>query len=433
MSIERRHLVPDPIAGTIELPTWLVKIKDEQAVRRMLFIKQLGLKAYVDFPGAMHTRYSHALGTMHLTGKIVDLLIQKMSAKSKQTLVECLKFNRAVLVTAGFLHDIAHGPFSHAVDFAMKKITGKSHQDLAEHIIANTLPKDFENWTDKSQVIKLIRGKHAYPFLSQIINGPIDMDKLDYLLRDAYHVGLKYSFDLDYFLDSYTILGDESHLNNCKLGLENNPQATVTAELFLVIWKSMYDLVYHAQDSRIAEKMLEKAILLNKDNDKITEMFKDTGSFLELYDDVLLSRLRASGDKSAELINGIMTNRIYTCLLSTELDQEHFQMSPNFLASLGDEKDDETSDFLSEELNRKCGQSEYQYICDIVASKAPSEIPIDMKDEDTDEYVDLRKRSRIIGAIQSLRRLKIYVNPSLSNPPSQEVINSTIKEIIEGV
>lgn len=431
MSSQRRHLVPDPIAGTIELPTWLVKIKDEPAIRRMLFIRQLGLKAYVDFPGAIHTRYSHALGTMYLARKIADLLIQKMNDRGKRTLAENLSVNRERLMAAGFLHDIAHGPFSHAVDFAMRKITGKSHQDLAEEIIVNTLPSDLENWIDKRQVIKLIQGEHDYPFLSEIINGPIDIDKLDYLLRDAHHVGLRYSFDLDYFLGSYTILGDEDYLSTCKLGLENNQQAIVTTELFLVIWRSMYDLVYHVQDSRIAEKMLEKAILLNKDNDQITGKFKDVNNFLELYDDNLLNMLIDSGGKSAELISDIKTNKLYRILIDNELDQEHFQMSPKFLASLKDEN--EISDFLSKELNREYEQSEYQYICDIITSKAPSEIQIDDIDKDTGEYVNLRKRSNIVGAIQSLRRLKIYANPTLSSIPSGEIIYNTIKDIIEGI
>jgi len=431
MSGQRRHLVPDPIAGTIELPTWLVKIKDEPAIRRMLFIRQLGLKAYVDFPGAIHTRYSHALGTMYLARKISDLLIQKMNDRGRRTLAENLSLNKERLMAAGFLHDIAHGPFSHAVDFCMKRITGKSHKELAEDIIMNMLPSDLENWIDKRQVIKLIRGEHDYPFLSQIIDGPLDIDKLDYLLRDAHHVGLKYSFDLDYFLGSYTVLGDQDFLTRCKLGLENNQQATVTTELFLVIWKSMYDLVYHVENSRIAEKMLEKAILLNKDKEQIAAKFKDVDNFLELYDDNLLNMLLASGGKSTELINAIKGNKLYRILVDVELDQEHFQMSPKFLASLKD--DDEVSDFLSKELNGIYRQSGYQFICDIVTSKAPSEIQIDDKDKDTGEYVDLRKKSNIVGAIQSLRKIKVYVDPALHNVPSTETIYNKLKDIIQGI
>ncbi|MGD0202918.1 MAG: HD domain-containing protein [Candidatus Bathyarchaeia archaeon] len=434
MSSQRVHVVPDPIAGKIELPPWLVKIKEEPAVRRMLFIRQLGLKAYIDFPGAIHTRYSHALGVMYLAKKINSLLIYKMSEKNKRVIEKNLKTNEEELIAAGFLHDIAHGPFSHAVDYAMKEISGKSHEDLAEDIILNALPSDLGNWIDKNQVIKLVQGKHDYPFLSQIISGPLDIDKLDYLLRDAYHVGLKYSFDLDYFLSSYNILGDEECLNKCKLGLEDSQQAIVTTELFLVIWKSMYDLVYHVQDSRIAEKMLEKAILLNKTDSKIIDRFKDTKKFLELNDDELLNVLTNIGGKSAELVANIKAGKVYNALFDEELDQEHFQMSPEFVQGLKKtEKSNELSDKISKQFNEQHNKTEYEYICDIITSKAPSEIQIDKQDVETGEYIELRKKSSIVGAIQSRSRIKIYSDPKIKDPVQQEIINTTLKQIIEGI
>ena len=121
---------PDPIQGTIELPQWLVNIKDERAIRRMMFIRQLGLKAYMDFPAAIHTRYSHALGTMHLAGECADLLYTKM--KNKGIVAKNLDSNKENLIAAGFFHDIGHGPFSHAVDYVMKTITNKSHEEMCE-------------------------------------------------------------------------------------------------------------------------------------------------------------------------------------------------------------------------------------------------------------------------------------------------------------
>jgi len=408
---------------------------EEPAVRRMLFIRQLGLKAYIDFPGAIHTRYSHALGAMHLAGKITDLLIQKMDEnESSSTIKESLSSSKNDLIAAGFLHDIAHGPFSHAVDFAMKEISGKSHEELAAEIILNEFPQDLANWINEQQVIKLIQGKHDYPFLSQIISGPLDIDKLDYLLRDAHHVGLKYSFDLDYFLGSYTILGDRECLNKCKLGLEDSPQAFVTTEIFLVMWKSMYDLVYFVQDSRIAEKMLEKAILLRKTDEKILGKFDNTKNFLSLNDDELLNLLTDLGGKSAELVSNIKAGKVYHVLLDSELDQAHFQMSPEFVESLKKpEKVNALSDIISQQFNEKNNKKDYTYICDIITSKAPSEIAIDNQDKETGEYVELRKKSRIVGAIQSQSRIKVYCEPKVKVNIPTEKLNTTLKEIIEGI
>ncbi len=436
MSNRRRHvIVPDPIAGKIELPNRLVKIIEEPAVRRMMFIRQLGLKAYIDFPGAIHTRYSHALGAMHLSGKITDLLIQKMDEEKNSAIIkESLVSSKNDLIAAGFLHDIAHGPFSHAVDFAMKEISGKSHEDLAEEIILNELPKDLANWVNEQQVIKLIQGKHDYPFLSQIISGPLDIDKLDYLLRDAHHVGLKYSFDLDYFLGSYTILGDRNCLNKCKLGLEDSAQARVTTEIFLVIWKSMYDLVYFVQDSRIAEKMLEKAVLLGKDEKKIAEKFNNTKSFLSLNDDELLNILTSFTGKPADLVSNIKAGKVYEVLIDSELDQTHFQMKTEFVEALKKpEKANALSDTISKQFNEKNNKKEYAYICDIITSKVPSEIAIDDQDKETGEYTELRQRSRIIGAMQSQSRIKVYCDPTIMQEAQTEKINTTLKEIIEGI
>src|SRR5215472_17090588 len=117
----RKPVTLDPIHGRIEIPDWLAKAEQIPAVRRMMSIRQLGLKAYVDFPGAIHTRYSHGLGVMHLAGKIGDLL-EKKGTDEAHSIAQNLRDNKGELMAAGFLHDIGHGPFSHAVDFCLKTI-----------------------------------------------------------------------------------------------------------------------------------------------------------------------------------------------------------------------------------------------------------------------------------------------------------------------
>src|SRR5205814_9560877 len=77
------HRIPDPIYGTIRPPPWLAAIETLTPVRRMTLIRQLGLKAYIDFPGAIHTRFSHALGVMELAGRITDLLITRLATEGK--------------------------------------------------------------------------------------------------------------------------------------------------------------------------------------------------------------------------------------------------------------------------------------------------------------------------------------------------------------
>lgn len=430
MSSSKRYLIPDPIAGMIELPTWLVKMRDEDAIRRMFFIRQLGLKAYIDYPGAIHTRYSHSLGTMHLAGKLTDLLIKKMDDKGNRVIAENLATNRDEIIAAGFLHDIAHGPFSHCVDYPLKLLNHLTHEELASKVIMEYLPDDFGNWVDRQQVIKIIKGKHDYPFISQIIDGPIDVDKLDYLLRDAHHVGLKYSFDLDHFLGSHTILGNQEELFTCKLGLENTPQSIVANEIFLVMWKGMYDLVYHIKDSRIAEKMLEKAILKNKNEEKIMESFQKIDKFIQLEDDKLLNILSGLNEETNKIIKNIKKNELYKSSLTRDLDSKIFEMSPNFLKEL--ENMNNLSENITNEINEKMGCAQYSCICDIVVSKAPKDIHLDELDNETGEYKLLRDKSNVVGALKSEKQILVYSDPTLNNISEDEIFN-VVKEVVEGI
>lgn len=428
--MSQSYYFPDPIQGTIELPPWLVSIKDTPAVRRMMFIRQLGLKAYIDFPGAIHTRYSHALGTMHLAGRMTKMLIEKMQNKGKTHIAQNLKDNLNNIMAAGFLHDIGHAPFSHAADFVLKKITGKTHEELSEVIVKDKIPSEIEDHgITKSSVIQLIKTRgHRNPFLSHIINGPLDSDKLDYLLRDAYHVGLKYSFDLDHFLRSFTVLGENSDLSTCILGLDSTKQAIVTAELFIVIWKSMYDLVYFIKNSRIAEKMLEKAFLLNDNDPSIKEMFQ-LDNFLRCNDENMLDKLENMGTEIAQLLAPENPARLYKEVLDKELTETNYKMTPNFIAKLENDPD-ELADVLSLRLAEELGQSKYSIICDIVKSKAPREIYLDNNGSSGEVY--LRNKSDIVGIMKAKNTLKVYISPIILKQVEPKDIERKLVEMIEG-
>lgn len=415
------NYVPDPIHGSIDMPSWLVKISKERSVRRMMFIRQLGLKAYVDYPGAIHTRYSHVQGVMHLSGRVVDLLYDYQQKHGNQEVAESLERNKANIMAAGFLHDIGHGPFSHVIDFVLKRYSGKSHEDMGAELIAKLDVLEKEGMSITS-IQKIITGKHDYPFISDIINGQLDVDKLDYLLRDAYHVGLKYSLDLNHFIKNYMILGvGKSPLTQCELGLKNSPQATVTADMFIVIWKSMYDLVYHVEDSRIAEKMLEKSLLIRCDDEKdYSNRFIDAEKFIEIDDEKLLDELRSGSGLSAKLANDIRENQLYGKIFDTTLSTQSYTFSEEF-ATKFQEKPDELSDEMSVSLCKSAGLEKYQLICDIIKSRSPKPIHIDSYNE-SGEPVDLKSKSGIIASIVPEFKLKIYLDNSSKKNFKEDLI-----------
>ena len=395
-----------------------------------MFIRQLGCKAYIDFPGAIHTRFSHALGTMSLASRMVDMLQKKMAGNI--AIVQNLKSNKDNIMAAGFLHDIGHGPFSHVIDFVLKRVKGQDHEELGEEIVRSAVPNEIESWgISKNTVVQLIRkAKGGYRFLSQIINGPIDADKLDYLLRDAHHVGYKYSFDLDHFLRSYTVIVEEQNIAKCALGLEPSREARGTAELFVMIWKGMYDLVYHSEKSRIAEKMLEKALLLSKDDEAIKGAF-DMTQYLELNDEKLLSRLGKVTHPDVKPLVAIEdTKRLYKLSFEKELQEPDFHMTTEFLGALTKDAD-ELSDSLSCKLNDSLSLEPYTLICDIVTSKAPEEIPLDEKDEDG-VSIQLSDRSKVVAAITPTSVLKIYVKPDRTKAFKMDALQHKLKELAEG-
>ena len=356
------------------------------------------------------------------------MLSKKMQDKGNGIIAKNLQVNENNLMAAGFLHDIGHGPFSHVLDFVMKKVNGKTHEELAENLI-NQLPSEIEDWgITKSSVIQLVKGEHANPFLGNIINGPIDVDKLDYLLRDAYHVGFRYSFDLSHFLRAYCVLGDEKEISKCILGLDSTKQAVVTAELFLVIWKSMYDLVYHAESSRVAEKMMEKAVLLCKDEDKIKNAFR-INNFVEMDDENFLSLMRTTEANNKHLLAVKDPRKLYNKVTEFVLESEgnNLEMTTEFAEMMAQDHD-ELSEKLSLKLNGHLKEEKYTFICDIVRSKSPKEIYLNGA-EDTQE-IELRTRSDLIGAIKSVNVLKVYANPKMKDLKAKA--NETMKGLIEG-
>ena len=426
------NYVPDPIHGSIEMPSWLIKISKERSVRRMMFIRQLGLKAYIDYPGAIHTRYSHVQGVMHLAGRVIDLLYDYQQKHANQDIAENLQRNKANIMAAGFLHDIGHGPFSHVIDFVLKKYSEKSHEDVGAELIGKLDILEKEGMSIKS-IQKIITGDHDYPFISNIINGQLDVDKLDYLLRDAYHVGLKYSLDLNHFIKNFMILGvGKSPLTQCELGLKDSLQATVTTDMFIVIWKSMYDLVYHVENSRIAEKMLEKSLLLRCEDDKdYRDIFSNVEKFIEIDDERLLDNLVLGSGRSAKLADGIKTNQLYEKILDTPLSLQSSQVSDDEFATKIQENPDDLSDKLSIELCKKYNLEKYQMICDIIKSRSPKPIHIDSYD-DSGEPIDLKSESEIIAAITPKLKLKIYLDSSLKKDFKQDLSNRLSKDMNAG-
>ncbi|MEM8887558.1 MAG: HD domain-containing protein [Bacteroidota bacterium] len=176
-SLKLSKIINDPVHGFIEIPRGtILSLIDTAAFQRLRRIKQLGMSSLV-YPGAQHTRFNHALGAMHLMRMALDVLKRKKVKIDKQEY-------RAALI-AILMHDIGHGPFSHALEHVI--IPGMHHEEMSLALM-NYLNKKLKG--KLSLAIEIFEGKYERHFLHQLVSSQLDMDRLDYLIRDSFFTGV---------------------------------------------------------------------------------------------------------------------------------------------------------------------------------------------------------------------------------------------------
>jgi HD superfamily phosphohydrolase len=178
LSATNKHkILNDPIYGFITIPSPLIfDLLEHSYFQRLRRISQLGL-TYLVYPGAYHTRFHHALGAMHLAMQAIYSLRQKEVAISEE--------EQEAVAAAILLHDIGHGPFSHALENEM--VPGTSHETLSEYFMAH-LNEEFQGRL--SLALQIFRDEYPRRFLHQLISSQLDVDRLDYLRRDCFYTGV---------------------------------------------------------------------------------------------------------------------------------------------------------------------------------------------------------------------------------------------------
>jgi HD superfamily phosphohydrolase len=281
-------VIRDPIHDYIELDELALALIDTPEVQRLRRIRQLGFSNLV-YPGANHTRFEHSLGTYHLAKHLVKY-------------VDELK--RDELLAASLLHDIGHGPFSHATEELIVRYTRKSHDNveglLRKGVISDVL-KDFS--LSPSNIAGHIKGE-TYP--GQIINSEIDVDRMDYLVRDAHYTGVAFG------LIDHVRLIHELGFNENKLVL--NPGGLQAAESLLVSRFLMHPTVYFHHVSRIAESMCEHAAEYMIENGLSPE------SFQRMDDVAFMNEMKNAGGYASDIAKRLDERKLYKRALYTDLD-----------------------------------------------------------------------------------------------------------------
>ena len=330
----KRKIINDPVYGFISIPDDLIyDIIEHPWFQRLRNIKQLGLTSFV-YPGANHSRFQHCLGALHLMDTALKTLKSKRVKISQQE-------EEAALI-AILLHDIGHGPFSHALEASL--ITGITHEDLSL-LLMKKLNETFEGKLDMA--IEIFTGNYKRKFFHELIAGQMDMDRLDYLRRDSFFTGvIEGSVGSDRIIRMLNVVNDS---------LVMDEKGIYSLEKFLIARRLMYWQVYMHKTVLSSESLLVKVLKRAKDlavhgidlfatpalrfflyNNIGPEEIGPAGlftpgliafNFTRLDDTDILASAKYWADHSDIILSDLSARLISRNLLSVELQNEPFSES----------------------------------------------------------------------------------------------------------
>jgi len=247
LPIKFEKLIYDCVHGYIGITEQELKIVDSIIFQRLHNVGHLGV-VYLVYPGATHTRFAHSLGTMFVMGKVAQRLAELGFINEKEE-IEKLRL-------AALLHDIGHFPFSHSLEITIEG----THEELSDHLIKKSSLKDALETYTPEEISSIITKKYIEnPIFSLLISSDLDVDRIDYLMRDAHSTGVTYGFiDTDRLIRTI-IIDSENHL-----AVEDKGRQAL--ENFLMARYHMYQTVYYHKTVVCFEIMLQKiyAILMEK-------------------------------------------------------------------------------------------------------------------------------------------------------------------------
>jgi len=292
-------IIQDPVHGSMRVDGIFLDLLQTPEIQRLYGIRQLG-PTYLVYPGANHTRFEHSLGAFH-------------TAKRMGGALDLSKEDKTLLKAAALLHDVGHGPFSHTLENIYKQIFGIDHHDMGIKVITGkydiigdgrTSVRIHEilerNGLDPKEVANLLKDSpNVKKYLGQMIHGGIDVDKIDYLLRDAHYTGAVHGvIDLSRLLEVLAIHNNELVIHR---------KGVTSIEEMLMGRNLMFLSVYLHKTVRIIEGMMGRCV---------ESVAKELGDFQGMNDSEFMGMLLAQKGYSGEIAGMIKYRKLFKSVYS---------------------------------------------------------------------------------------------------------------------
>jgi len=290
----RFEILRDPVWNNIRVDELTLQLIDTEVFQRLRYVRQLGW-TYLVYPGATHSRFEHALGTHHLSRRTLALLCEA------DVSISISEDEQAVVRSAALLHDVGHYPFSHALE----EIGALHHEDVARPLITEgnvaSLLSARLGTDAPARVFDLIRGRSESP-LQGLISGSLDLDKIEYLKRDAFMCGVPYGeIDVDRLTNSLVVVEDPA-TGRSALGVQEKALSALESLLFAKY--QMYRNVYWHHAVRSATAMYKRLV-----EDAVRSGAVDVQSLARYTDEGLMHQLESKAP--TRLLAALNERRLY--------------------------------------------------------------------------------------------------------------------------
>lgn len=356
----KKKIINDPVYGFITIPDeFIFDLIEHPFVQRLRRIKQLGMTHLV-YPGALHTRFHHVIGAMHLMQQAINSIRRKGH--------EILEEEERAALIAILLHDIGHGPFSHALEYDI--VNGVSHEQISAYFLQRLADEHLGGSEDLERALLIFRDRYPKKFLHQLVSSQLDMDRLDYLNRDSFFTGVSEGIiGTDRIIEMLTVVNDQ---------LVVEEKGIYSIEKFLVARRVMYWQVYLHKTVVSAEFMLINILRRAKElvkrgetlfaspalafflkNDVTQADFEQDPSVLETFaqlDDFdIMGAVKVWQQHPDKVLSILSTNLVNRRLHKVEISKDPFgpdriKMEEEIIRQRYDLNDDEVRYFVYSEL-----------------------------------------------------------------------------------